>query len=334
MQELIKKPVYAWVKKSKWTWYEAIKTPYDWLVSIETWNKANRWKIKIIEREDWEVQIVYKKKDKEDINPIIDKRKDYNSDYPYTKVLKCPICWWTLTWNRAKSRNWSYHFYYQCVWKKWVKHKTYSIKKAEVNEYIEKFFASINIEDSILGLFKEISKEVYNERKSEISGDKELYIEKIKWLKKLKEKIIDNIEKLIDFPILLKAKNEELENIEKEVKDLKSKCNNIKENINLKDFQKYSINVIKHLDKLVLQKEKPDIINLAFDTVFNTRIVFEKIESQTTYKEWLLALQSNKKNSSDDEFPSGSKWQSHKESNLERRIWSPELWPFNYGTKN
>ena len=37
MQELIKNPIYCWVIKSKWTWYNTIKTPYEWLVSIDTW---------------------------------------------------------------------------------------------------------------------------------------------------------------------------------------------------------------------------------------------------------------------------------------------------------
>ncbi len=38
----ISNPIYAGIVVTKWTNYEPVKTPYDSLVSIETWNKTNR----------------------------------------------------------------------------------------------------------------------------------------------------------------------------------------------------------------------------------------------------------------------------------------------------
>jgi hypothetical protein len=67
---------------------------YEGLVSIDTWNKANKGKIIIVEHNDKSVEIVYKNKKDivETIIPTIEKRKDYNNDYQYAKVLKCPTC--------------------------------------------------------------------------------------------------------------------------------------------------------------------------------------------------------------------------------------------------
>ncbi|NCO31738.1 hypothetical protein GW891_02835 [bacterium] len=66
------------------------------------------------------------------------------------------------------------------------------------------------------------------------------------------------------------------------------KFNNIKEDININTFKSYSINLIKHIDKIVQQKEKPDMISLAFDIMFNERIVFEKLDYQTINNKGLL----------------------------------------------
>jgi len=69
---------------------------------------------------------------------------------------------------------------------------------------------------------------------------------------------------------------------------LEYKFNNIKEDININTFKSYSINLIKHIDKIVQQKEKPDMISLAFDIMFNERIVFEKLDYQTINNKGLL----------------------------------------------
>jgi hypothetical protein len=42
MQEIIVKPVYAGVISTKWTGNKAIRTPYQGLISVDIWNKANR----------------------------------------------------------------------------------------------------------------------------------------------------------------------------------------------------------------------------------------------------------------------------------------------------
>ncbi len=313
MQELIKNPIYAWVIKSEWTWKNPIKTAYDWLVSIDIWNKANKGKIQIIEIDNTNLSMLYKndKSKIEDTIEIKEKRKDYNSEYPYSKVLMCPECKWTLTWNNAKSRSGTIHNYYQCTWKKWIKHKNYSLKQKEVNDSIMSIFTSININNDLLKLFEDISEEVYIDRKDELINNKELYSERIKWLKKLKEAKLQKLDNVINFPILLESLNNELEDIQNQIIDLEYKFNNIKEDININTFKSYSINLIKHIDKIVQQKEKPDMISLAFDIMFNERIVFEKLDYQTINNKGLLWLQSQQKNPSEDEFPLNLIWQPH-----------------------
>ena len=151
LQSLVKNPVYAGIKMEKWTGYKPIRVArIDWyenLIDIGTWNRANKWKIQIIEKEDWEVDIIYSKKWKESFEPIIERRKTYDSGYPFSQVLRCPVCAGHLTPNKSKSSTWTHHYYYQCNGKKnenWIqKHTNYSLKRNEVNTQIIDFMKEI-----------------------------------------------------------------------------------------------------------------------------------------------------------------------------------------------
>lgn len=83
MQEIIKKPVYAWIISSKWTGYKAIKTKYKWLVDIETWNKANRWKLEIIQNWDEVIINTWNFKEKR-----INIKNTENEQYLFSWLLK------------------------------------------------------------------------------------------------------------------------------------------------------------------------------------------------------------------------------------------------------
>jgi hypothetical protein len=49
MQVCLKKPIYAGIIQTAWTGHTPIRAQYDGLVSVETWNRANRGKLKIVE---------------------------------------------------------------------------------------------------------------------------------------------------------------------------------------------------------------------------------------------------------------------------------------------
>lgn len=327
LQSIIKNPVYAWVISNKWNWWEVIKTAYNWLISIETFNKANRWRIKIIKLANDDLVIEYKDKyDKEvGTSPIIEKRKNYNSDYPYAKVLQCPHCWWELTANTSKSKNWTLHYYYQCKWKWWVKHKNYSIRRDEVWKNIKSYFENIIIDEDILKLYDKLSEEVYNEQKEELSIISKSNINEIKKLELRKKEILSNIDKLLDFPSILESKNKELEDTKIKIEELKNYNEHSINQMNLERFKSFSKTAITHLNNIVTEAEKPELINLAFNIVFDWKIEYEKLSYHTPLIMEKSAILSQQKNPSCDEFSLNLRWQPHCESNTARRIWSPEF---------
>lgn len=312
MQELIKKPIYAGIISSKWTWNKPIRTAYKWLIDIKIWNKANRWKIKLIEIDKKEVKIEFSKWKEKQINkPIIERRKNYNPNYFYSKVLKCPHCNGFLTGSASKSRDGTLHHYYNCRWKWWAKHSTYSLRQDTTNKSISSILQNIQIKDDALTIYDMLWKKIFEEKELELQKNSKTYDEQIKELSKKEAHIIDNIDKVINFKILLKAKNKELEEIKSKKYKLELKKNEKESTSSLDKFLYYSKQVITHIDKLALQKENHELIELVFDIIYDWKIEYKNIESHTQEFSSFFSLQRQQKNPSREEFMLNSKWQLH-----------------------
>lgn len=290
LQRYLKMTIYAWIVCEEWTWNKPIKAPYNWLVSLDVWNKANRGKYRLTEVEDWIFKIEYFNGEEKIEAPIIQKHKNYNPEYPYWKVLECPICWWHLTAEKSKSKNWNYHHYYSCRWKKWVKHKNYWLRRDEINEYIIETFSNIKFDKNILKIFNLISKDVFEDRKKEQQKKDSLILQNIKDLEVRKESILNNIPNIINYPDILEAQNNELQKIKQTIWELQIKQKNNTKSLWLKRFQDCSKKILEHLDKLVLQRDNPELIQLAFDVVFDWKVRFENLKSRTPINKEFLAL--------------------------------------------
>ncbi|MFK7779772.1 MAG: recombinase family protein [Candidatus Gracilibacteria bacterium] len=312
LQMFIKMPVYAGIISSKWTGYKPIRTAYKGLIDINIWNKANRGKITIIEIDDKEVKIEYKNKKEITINqPIIETRKNYNNSFPYTKALKCPVCSSILTGNTSTGGNGKLHHYYQCRGKGGIKHKNYTIRRDESHNQIEEIFKNIKIENEGFKLFDEISEEIYIENKEKFKENIIDYNKNLQELNKKEKSIIDSIDKVINFPILLEAKNKELEDIKSEKYKVELKKEGGETTTSLDKFRYHSKRVITHIEELALQKENPELINLAFDIVYDGRIEYENIKHHTPVFTTYPASLSQQKNPQNEDLVGNLKWQSH-----------------------
>lgn len=158
-------------------------------------------------------------------------------------------------------------------------------------------------------MYDQISKEVYEERKIELKEDNKDYTKVLQELDNKENNIISNIDKVINFPILLDAKNKELEEIKSEKYKVELKRKNTEKSTSLGKFRYYSKLALTHLDKLALQKEKPELINLAFDIIYEWKIEFETIDSPTYFFNSFEANLSHQKNPQNGDFSLNSKWQ-------------------------
>ncbi len=97
--------------------------------------------------------------------------------------------------------------------------------------------------------------EIWGQRIHEIEREKISYQKEISDLEESKMLIVRNIEKFIDFPEILKTKNEELTNINQKLTSLKTQKPKYDNDRSKEDFIEFTKNILKHISKM-LQEEK------------------------------------------------------------------------------
>jgi hypothetical protein len=85
---IMRRPIYCGVICGPWTGGKPVKTAYPGLVSIDTFNRASRGKVYIVERSDGTLDIEY------DIEAQAARRRYSRNDplFPYRHVIMCQTC--------------------------------------------------------------------------------------------------------------------------------------------------------------------------------------------------------------------------------------------------
>jgi site-specific DNA recombinase len=163
LQEIIQRPIYAGFICEKWTRYKPVKAKFDGLVSLDTFNKANRGKVFIEEHEDGTYGILY------DYHPdraVVTRMRD-NPLFPYKSVVMCPECGMPFMGSRSRSKSGRPVPYYHCN----RKHKWIGFNKAAFEEIVENYAHSVRFWPDKTDTMKATLIAKYNERKSEISKE-------------------------------------------------------------------------------------------------------------------------------------------------------------------
>ena len=107
LQEIIKRPIYCGVRVEKWTDNKPIRTRYPGLVSIATFNRANRGKVHIEEHADDSLAISYGGRH----TPV---RLKNNPLYPYKNVILCPRCRQPFLGSASRGKAGKHYPAYHC----------------------------------------------------------------------------------------------------------------------------------------------------------------------------------------------------------------------------
>ena len=310
MQVYIKKTTYAWIIKSKWTWFKAIKAQYEWLVTIDIWNKANRWKYKISKLENWEYIVLEWNEEVE--QPIIKKRNRFNPYVPFRNLVKSDIIKWKLIWWSASNtnrKNPNIYYHIRFEWKNWE-----NINKQEFEKHIVDYFENRKIDQDTTKMFMENIDMVFEENKSKV----------VEYRKSLKEEMrkvdndINNIESNICNinPNLIKI----LETLEKQFNKLEDKKNELVEKINsyneenidnLEEFKKFSVYLLEHMSEILKQSNNFEELDLIFKFIFKETPTYKQIVNRTAPIFPIFALNTKKDLSQNEKSSWNLKWQAH-----------------------
>lgn len=159
LQEVIQRPIYCGVVCEKWTRGKPIKAQYKGLVSIETFNIANRGKI-FIRETGTELEILY------DYHPekIVHRRTRNNSLFPYKNVVLCPECHKPFLGSSSRSQNGKLFPAYHCS----RNHERVSAPQTTLNTEVETYLARLQFQPEVLASLKEVILDRRRNRQKEV----------------------------------------------------------------------------------------------------------------------------------------------------------------------
>ena len=158
LQGLIKNLAYCWIVCEKWTKHRPIKASYEWLVSTDIFNKANRWKI-FVKEKDWIVTLLYNQK----TIPVVKRRNKNNPFYPFKSVVLCPKCKRPLLGSGSTWRSWQKFPAYHCN----RSHKSFRVPKSEFEESIRNFIKSLRFKKEFMNTFKIVFLDTWHKKQKE-----------------------------------------------------------------------------------------------------------------------------------------------------------------------
>ena len=288
LQEIISKPIYAWINRETWWKWDKrmtiiVKTHFDWLVDIGTWNKANRWKLRIVHNENWEYKILENVGDNQVKTKV---RNKNNPDYPFKNVVLCDYCNKHFLWSASKWRSWDHFHAYHCS--RW--HKRYAFNKEEFEETVYKFLSTIKFNEDYIDLFEAVLKTKWNERTNQISSNNLVKGALVKDLEIKKKSYIEKITQLSS-PLVISEFEKKIEDIENEIILMKEK--NDSEIVTEDEFWevlKYSKYFMEHFDKMALDKENPSVQEKVFKVLFRELPTYHNLVNGTPKMKLYIAI--------------------------------------------
>ncbi len=276
----IENPVYAGISIHKWTDNKPIKGQFEGLVSIDTYNKANRGKF-VITEQDGKVSIARRQPKDWQL-----KKSTRNPEYPYKKYVLCPICKKPFYGSASKGR-WGGHFpAYHCS----RDHKYLRIPTKTFEETIKNFVKHLHITKEYIEALK---KESLNEWKNRM-GEKQNDVSDLeKRIEALKLTIISSTEKIkmLSSEIALKAIESDIITAKKQIDELEQAKQ--EKNIELINMEIVLDNVtyyMEHLDELLLGTPDPLRRAAFFSVLFEKTPSYDDLLFGTPHLEQCFAL--------------------------------------------
>lgn len=156
-QRIIKNPIYAGVICEKWTFYKPIKAKYPGLVTIDTFNKANRGAPFIQENLDGTLELIQKKSKTGKI------RSKRNPQFPF-KFILCPICYKPMIGSASKGKSGKKHPAYHCT----RNHKRFARNKVVFEEAVTNYVNNLRFQPELLNALELTFINKYRQREKEI----------------------------------------------------------------------------------------------------------------------------------------------------------------------
>ncbi len=271
MWRMIENPVYAGINPEKWTQDQPVKCKFDGLVSIELFNAANRGKLTIFEDEEG-IHIARRKPPEYLIN-----KGARNADFPYKRIILCPICRKPLFGSASRGKR-KYYPAYHCDKRGHYFRKT----KPEFDGKIELFVTCINVSSEYYDTLVSLVNDLFDKQQIELHKDAVALDLRIVELRKQIRQTVDKI-RVISSETTIKYMEEDIVKLEEEINNLTIERQKMPEQkaTNMEKFCAYVKYFGEHLEELLLHYSNPVLQAKLLGVIFNEAPTYDDIVEGT-----------------------------------------------------
>ncbi len=286
MQLDIQRPIYAGVMCEKWTKHLPIKAAYKGLVSIETFNAANRGKVFIEEdKKDGSLVILY------DHYPekMTKKRTHFNSEFPY-KIILCPICKNPFLGSSPRGKSGKLHPTYHCA----RKHKYFGVTKKTLDDAVESFINSLEFQPEIITSMNAVFVDRYREKQADILQVASDVGKNVSELEISKATAVRSF--IAATSGVVKAEVEkEINRLDEEIKNSQVQRNKLEvTEHDLEQFSQDAKNIMEHPSEILLNTTNIRQQQALFTLVFEEMPTYTEIFNGTPKLTWIFKVSSQK----------------------------------------
>ena len=259
LRKIIQRPIYCGIICEKWTGYKPIKAQYPGLVSIDTFNKANRGLVYIKQDGDKYEMLYNYHPDK----PVVVRNKN-NPDFPWKLVL-CDYCNKPFYGSASKGKSGEHFPSYHCN----REHERNSYRKQDFEEVVLGFFDRICFSPEIMASFELIVREKYKDRYQDIENQVKQVESDLKVLEAEKEQCVAAFIQATS-PIIRESIEKKILDTETKIK--RTEVNRPKTSTIQSDVDRFIRQVrytLEHLQKLLTNARDLSIRKALFSLIFN-----------------------------------------------------------------
>ena len=285
LQRYIKRPIYAGIICEKWTHYKPVVAKFDGLVTIETFNKANRGKV-IIEKVSADKAIILYNNKKAKV-PDKKRRNKRNSEFPYKNVVLCGECYKrgiiktvSGSFSTSKSKKKHPYYHHDISGKKNPNKHSFRMKRKTMHLVIEHFLRNIAFDPEMKKLFEEVFIITWKNKNKEALLENEKSSAYIDSLLQKQETLVDSI---IGVTGAMKDSiQKRYEDVENEIAEARLERNK-KEHSNdqIKRYLASALFFIEHPANLLIGESNINRLEQLFAMIFDELPTYEKLYNGT-----------------------------------------------------
>ena len=271
MDLLLRNPIYAGIIKEKWTDNKPVRASFEGLVSIETFNAANRGKVIIIDK-GGELDMKIEAAPPHQVNKGIK-----NPEFPYRKYIGCSKCGSAMYGSSNRGYNGSLYPSYSCS-----KGHYFRVPKAELESTVLDFIKRISLSEQQIDIISTAVMTEWERRLRSVEDDIAVFDKQIQELELDAEMTVRKL-KMVESETAIKYMEQDLLSIEKRLRELKAEkeAKMTEEPADMGKIMRRVKYFLENLDQLLVKQIDP-IKKAQFFSVFFDRIpTYEELKTGT-----------------------------------------------------